>query len=98
MSEVKKRKIPPAELKAKIGLEAIRGLKTLNEIAQEYGVHPVQVGQYKKMILTQSATLFDAKRGPKPVNEHAEPERLYSEIGKLKMEADWLKKKLGISQ
>ena len=98
MSEVKKRNVPSAELKAKIGLEAIRGTKTLNEIAQEYGVHPVQVGQYKKQILTQAGNLFDGKRGPKPVDEHAESERLYSEIGKLKMQLDWLKKKSGVSQ
>jgi transposase-like protein len=97
MSETKKRKIPGAELKAKIGLEAVRGVKTINEIAQEYGVHPVQVSQYKKQILLQAAQLFEGKRGPKPVNDHSEPERLYSEIGKLKMELDWLKKKSGLS-
>ena len=65
MSDVKKRKVPTPDLKAKIGLEAIRGLKTLNEIAQEYGVHPVQVGQYKKQILTQAGELFEGKRGPR---------------------------------
>ena len=54
MSEVKKRNVPSADLKPKIGLEAIRGMKILNEIAQDYGVHPVQVGQYKKQILTQA--------------------------------------------
>ena len=51
-------------------------------------MHPVQVGQYKKQILSQSGELFLGKRGPKPVNEYAEAERLYSEIGKLKMELD----------
>lgn len=70
-------------------------MKTINEIAQEYGVHPVQVGQYKKQILAQAGQLFEARRGPKPVSEHSEPERLYSEIGKLKMELDWLKKSQG---
>ena len=45
MSEVKKRKVHGADFKAKVGLEAIRGLKTLNEIGQDYGVHPVQVAQ-----------------------------------------------------
>jgi transposase-like protein len=97
MSEAKKRKIHGPEYKAKIGLEAVRGMKTINEIAQEYGVHPVQVGQYKKQILAQASQLFEGKRGPKPVNEHSEPDRLYSEIGKLKMELDWLKKKSGLS-
>lgn len=41
--------------------------------------------------------LFEGKRGPKPIAAHKEPERLYSEIGKLTMELDWLKKKSGIS-
>src|SRR5437899_3352411 len=98
MSEVKKRKIPTPDQKAKIGLEAIRGVKTINQIAQEYGVHRVQVGQYKKQILTQVSQVFEGKRGPKPVNEYSEPERLYSEIGRLKMELDWLKKKSGLNQ
>ncbi len=64
-SEAKKRKIHGPEYKAKIGLEAVRGVKTINEIAQEYGVHPVQVGQYKKQILAQASQLFLGKRGPK---------------------------------
>ena len=97
MSEAKKRKIPSPAHKAKIGLEAIRGVKTINQIAQEYGVHPVQVGQYKKLILTEASQLFEGKRGPKPVNEQSDPERLYSEIGKLKMDLDWLKKKSGMN-
>lgn len=44
MSEGKKRKVHSAEFKAKVGLEALRGVKTLNEIGQQYGVHPVVVG------------------------------------------------------
>ena len=46
MSETKKRKVHPPELKAKVGLEAVRGVKTINEIAQAYGIHPVQVGKW----------------------------------------------------
>ena len=97
MSEKKKRKVHTAEFKAKVGLEALKGVKTINEIGQEYGVHPVQVGQWKKAIQEQAKNLFDSKRGPKPVIEHQQPEKLFSEIGKLKMELDWLKKKSGIS-
>ena len=93
-----KRKIFTGEFKAKIALEAIRGIKTVNEIGQEYGVHPTQVGMWKKELQEQASGLFDAKRGPKPVDPSASPERLYSEIGRLKMELDWLKKKSGISQ
>jgi transposase len=97
MSESKKRKVHTPEFKAKVGLEALRGVKTINEIGQAYGVHPVQVGLWKKEIQEQAKTLFEGKRGPKPMAEHQEPERLYSEIGKLKVELDWLKKKSGIS-
>ncbi len=97
MSATKKRKVHAAEFKAKVGLEALRGMKTINEIGQEYGVHPVQVGHWKKAIQEQAKTLFEGKRGPKPVAAYREPERLYSEIGKLKVELDWLKKKSGMS-
>jgi len=97
MSEKKKRKVHTSEFKAKVGLEALQGIKTINEIGQAYGVHPVQVGQWKKAIQEQAKTLFEGKRGPKPVASHCEPEVLFSEIGKLKMELDWLKKKSGIS-
>jgi len=97
MSEAKKRKIHTPEFKAKVGLEAVRGLQTINEIGQEYGVHPVQVGQWKKEIQERAKTLFEVKRGTKAVAAHREPELLYSEIGKLKVELDWLKKKSGIS-
>ena len=96
MSE-KKSKIHSAEFKAKVGLEAVKGVKTINEIGQAYGVHPVQVGQWKRAIQDQAKSLFEGKRGPKKVAEHREPGRLYSEIGKLKMELDWLKKKSGIN-
>ncbi len=78
-------------------LEALKGVKTINQIGQEYGVHPVQVGQWKKSIQEQAKSLFEGKRGPKAVVEHQQPERLYSEIGKLKMELDWLKKKSGLN-
>ena len=95
MSE-KKRKIFSSQYKAKVALEAIREVKTANEIAQEFGVHPTQVGLWKKELQEQATLLFDVKRGPKPVDQSADPERLYSEIGRLKMELDWLKKKSGV--
>lgn len=70
-----------------MGLEAVRGVKTFSEIAQSYGVHPVLVGQWKKEILASASTLFETKRGPKSAKDNkAEEERLYSEIGRLKME------------
>ena len=97
MSETKKRKIHTPEFKAKVGLEALRGTKTINQIGQDYDVHPVQIGLWKKEIQGQAKTLFEGKRGPKPVAAQREPELLYSEIGRLKMELDWLKKKSWIN-
>jgi transposase-like protein len=97
MSETKRKNFS-GEFKAKVALEAIRGVRTVNQIAQEFGVHPTQVGMWKKELQEQASSLFDAKRGPKPADPSATPERLYSEIGRLKMELDWLKKKSGISQ
>lgn len=97
MSETKRKNFS-GEFKTKVALEAIRGIKTVNQIGQEFGVHPTQVGMWKKELQEQAPSLFDAKRGPKPVDPSASLERLYSEIGRLKMELDWLKKKSGISQ
>ena len=97
MTDAKKRKVYGPEYKAKVALDAIRGMKTINQVAQEYSVHPIQVGLWKKEILENAQTLFEIKRGPKLTNEHSESDRLYSEIGKLKMELDWLKKKSGMS-
>lgn len=93
----KKRKVFSGDFKAKVALEAVRGVKTVNEIAQECGVHPSQVGLWKRELQAQAAGLFETRRGPKTVDESASVERLYSEIGRLKMELDWLKKKSGIS-
>jgi transposase-like protein len=97
MGEAKRRQTHTPEFKAKVGLEALREVKQINEIGQEYGVHPSQVALWKKEIQQQAKTLFEGKRGPKPVAAHSEPDVLYSEIGKQKMELDWLKKKSGKS-
>jgi transposase-like protein len=94
MSESKKRNTHLPEFKAKVGLEAVRGVKTVNQLGQEYGVHPIQVGQCKREIQAQAKTLFEGKRGPQPIAGHSAPDRLYGEIGRLKMELDWLKKKV----
>jgi transposase len=95
MSE-SKRKIFSGAQKAKVAVAAIKGLKTVNQIAQEYGVHPTQVSLWKKELLENAGSLFEGKRGPKPVNVQYDPDRLYAKIGQLNMELDWLKKKSGI--
>jgi transposase len=96
MGEAKRKSYTPA-FKAKVGLEAIRGVKTVNELGLQYGVHPAQVGQWKREIQEQAEILFAKKRGPKADAGPGDAERLYSEIGRLKVELDWLKKKSGLS-
>jgi transposase len=93
MSE-KKRKIFTGAQKAKVALEAVKGMKTINEIAQEHGVHPNQVSQWKKELLENAGSLFEGKRGQKPAHAESNSERLYAKIGQLNMELDWLKKSL----
>lgn len=61
----------------------MRGVKTINEIDQEYAVHPAQVGRWKKEIQKQAKKLFEGKRGPKPMAGHQEPDRLHGKIGRL---------------
>jgi transposase-like protein len=66
MSERKKRVSHTADFEAKVGLEAIRSDKTINEIAQLYDVHPAQVAQWKKAILDQCKVVFEGYRPPAP--------------------------------
>ena len=82
-----------AEMKASAALEAIKGQRTINEIAADYGVHPNQVAQWKKQVLEQATTLF--AHPATSTDGDALKDRLYQEIGQLKVELDWLKKKCG---
>jgi putative transposase len=89
------RKRYSAELKAKVALEAIRGQKTTNEIASEYGVHPTQITQWKKQALEELPQIFSSRREKAEQAEEELKSTLYQEIGQLKVELDWLKKKSG---
>lgn len=85
------------EFKAKVVLAALREDRTKSELASEYGVHPVQIGMWKKSVTQNLAQLFDAngKRGNEK-EQKALIEKLYSKIGEIEVENDWLKKKLGL--
>ena len=87
------RKRYSAELKAKIAIEAIKGLKTINEIGGEQGVHPTQVTQWKKQMLEALPTVFNGQKGSSEKAQDALVSELYQQIGQLKVELDWLKKK-----
>ena len=82
-----------ADFKAKVASEALRGHKTQNEIASEYGVLPIQVTQWKKQLLEGLPSLFGAKPDKSEAEQEQLVAQLYQQIGQLKVEVDWLKKK-----
>ena len=86
-----------AEFKSKVAIEALKGNRTINELSTEFGVHSTQINSWKKQLLTSSKEIFSLKKSKLADDNEAEKERLYSQIGRLKVEADWLKKKLGLN-
>jgi len=91
----RERKQHSAEMKAKVAVEALRGVRTLGEIASEYQVHPTQITKWKKQALAGLSEVFSDGRARQDQAETQLRDRLYEEIGRLKFELDWLKKKLG---
>ncbi len=87
------RKQHTAEFKAQVAVEAIRGYQTLNEVASQYGVHPVQVAQWKRQALAALPEVFASRRARAAEEAEALQARLYQEIGQLQAELDWLKRK-----
>lgn len=90
-----KRKSFTSEFKAKVAIAALKGQQTTNEIAQEFGVHPTQVNTWKKQLLESSSDVFGKGKQKRETDFESEREALYSQIGRLKVEVDWLKKKTG---
>lgn len=87
-----------AELKAKVAVEALKGQRTVQEIASSYTVHPTQVTSWKKQLLDFSSEAFSAGRLRSDQFDEELKRELYAEIGKLKIELDWLQKKSGLSR
>jgi len=89
----KKRKVHTPEFKAKVSLDAIKGMKTVSELASQYQVHPVQISAWKKQAIEILPEAFRRGKSTKqPLTEQELTAPLYEEIGRLKMELDWLKK------
>ena len=87
-----KRVIHTAAFKAKVALAAVRGDKTLSELARQFGLHPAQISTWKQRLLEGADAIFaDGRR--KRAEERVDEEGLYEQIGRLKVELDWLKKK-----
>ncbi len=88
------RKKHDSKFKARVALEAIKGEKTIAEIASEYGVHPNLVGQWKQKALENLPDIFEKKENGKDRETEKVMNDLYREIGVMKIENDFLKKKL----
>ena len=88
-----KRKRHKAIFKAKVALEAAKEIKTLNELASEYGIHVSQISQWKSQLLEGLPSVFATSKVDKSASKQID--ELYRQIGEVTVERDWLKKKLG---
>ena len=92
---MKKRKIYPKELKARVALEALKEAKTIAELSSEYEVHSNMISKWKKQLQENIADIFIRKNEQEP-DAQQQIENLYKEIGRIQVENAWLKKKLGL--
>ena len=91
----KKRRQHSATLKAQVGLEALKEIQPVHVIAAKHQVHPTQVNQWKKEVAERLPEVFSKQADANAAEAQAREQELYAEIGKLKMQLEWLKKKLG---
>ena len=83
-----------AQFKFKAALEAAKGTKTLSELASEYGLHPSQISEWKTRLLRDGASVFSTTTARQQKEQETVQAELYEQIGRLKMELEWLKKKV----
>jgi transposase-like protein len=93
MQMERKRRSFSDSFKAKVALDAVRGLKTLTELASEYKVHPGQISEWKKQLLLNAPGIFSGHKNKRFKTEEELTAPLYEEIGRLKMDVKWLEKK-----
>ena len=89
----KRRKFDGA-FKARVALDAIRGLKTISELAAIHKVHPTQITLWKKQLLEGAVGVFEETSMKKTPSDEPSSAELYEQIGRLKIELDWVKKKV----
>lgn len=95
-----RRKKYSAGVKFEVALAAARGKKTVGELSSEYEIHPSQISSWKKQLMEEGEELFKKERTEREKRkEEEEKAELYEQIGRLKMELEWLKKKVtGVSR
>ncbi len=91
----KKRRQYEAAFKARVALEAVKGEKTIAQVASEYGVHPNQIVKWKKQLLENVAGVFSRKQGPEVEEMKELIDKLYKKIGEQDIELEFLKKSTG---
>ena len=92
----KKKRVFSAEFKFKVVMEALQGLKTINQIASEYEVFPNQISMWKKEFLEQGPELFKKGKNTEAEDLTKERDELHKKIGQLTVEVDWLKNKVAL--
>jgi transposase-like protein len=92
----KQRRQFSAGFKAKVALEAIKGQRTVQEIASTFSVHPNQIAQWKRQGVDNLAEIFTDGRRRTDLSDEELKSELYRQIGRLQMEIEWLKKKSGL--
>ena len=90
--KAKRRRHSP-EFKFRVALEAVKGLKTTSQIAQENSVHPTQISTWKRQLLDEGPEVFQRGGIHRQREREQQEAELYEQIGRLKMELEWLKKK-----
>ena len=90
-----KRKQHPPALKAQVALAAVKGDKTVNELASQYRVHPTLIHAWKKQLAAGADQVFSNGSQAATADAEAQKAELFEQIGRLKMELEWLKKKVG---
>ena len=88
-----KRKQYNMQFKFKVALEAAKEVKTVNQLASDYDLHPNQVSIWKKQLLEEGPSLFSRRVDRQQEQQAAQEAELYEQIGRLRMELEWLKKK-----
>lgn len=89
------RKRRTKDFKFKVALEALKEDRQVSEIAEEYGVHPQQVRDWKQKLLSEGEEVFSSNRNTEKKQLAAERDQLYQKVGELEIKNDFLKKKLG---
>jgi transposase-like protein len=90
------RKQHSPQFKARVAVEAMRGEKTLSQLGSQFKLHPIQIAKWRKLALEQMPELFVDGRTRKGPGGDTDSDALYQEIGRLKVELDWLKKEVGV--